>query len=105
MKKFAVLLTLALGLTFSISAEDKEQTLTGKGQCAKCSLKKAESCQMALTTKDGTTYLVENNDVSKKFHKNICTEDKENVKVTGTVKEVAGKKQIVAKEIALADAK
>lgn len=103
MKKFAVLFTLALGLTFSASAEDKEQTLSGKGQCAKCSLKKADSCQMALTTKDGTVYMVENNDVSKKFHRNICTEDKENVKVIGTVKEVAGKKQLTAKEITLAD--
>jgi hypothetical protein len=103
MKKFAVLLALAFAL--SATAEDKEQTLSGKAQCAKCSLKKADSCQMALTTKDGTTYLVENNDVSKKFHKNICTEDKENVKVIGTVKEEGGKKQIVAKEITLADAK
>ena len=98
MKKF--LLIAALSTCIGFAADAKTEKITGKGECAKCSLKKADSCQMALTTKDGTTYLVENNDVSKKFHKNICTEQKE-VAVTGTISEKDGKKQITAKTIDL----
>jgi len=82
-------------------AADKAQTISGKGECAKCSLKETSSCQMAVTAKDGTKYLVENNDISKKFHKNICTEEKD-VEVTGTVSEKEGKKVITASKIDLA---
>lgn len=95
--------TVALSLSL-FAAGEKETTLTGKGECAKCSLGKTKACQMALTVKeDGKekTYLLENNDITKAFHKNICKEDKE-VKVTGTVKEVDGKKVIEAKKVELA---
>lgn len=101
-KLFAVAAVAAL--TLSVSAADQEKTLTGKGECGKCSLKQTSSCQMALTVKeDGKdqTYLLANNDISKAFHKNICTEEKQ-VKVTGTVKEQDGKKVIEAKKIELA---
>lgn len=86
---------------YTASAADKEQTFTGKGECAKCALKKAESCQMAITVKEegkDKTYLLENNDVTKAYHKNICQTDKK-VKVVGTFKEVDGQKIIVAKKI------
>lgn len=97
---------LITGLTvFTLTAGgDKVQTLTGKAECAKCSLGKTDKCQMALTVNENgkdTTYLVENNDTSKKFHKNICTESKE-VTVKGTIKDSDGKKVIEAKEIDLA---
>lgn len=95
--------TVALSLSL-MAAADKEMTLTGKGECAKCSLGKTKSCQMALTVKeDGKekTYILENNDITKAFHKNICQEEKE-VKVTGKVKEVDGKKVIEAKKVELA---
>jgi RecG-like helicase len=95
MKKYLTLLALS-GLV--VFAADKAQTITGKGECAKCSLKETKECQMAVTAKDGTKYLVENNDVSKKFHKNICQDEKQ-VEVTGTVHEKDGKKVITAKEI------
>ena len=94
MKKYLLIAALS-GL--AILAADTE-TIKGKGECAKCSLKEADSCQMAVTAKDGTKYLVENNDVSKKFHKNICTEEKD-VEVTGTVSEKDGKKMITATKI------
>jgi hypothetical protein len=97
MKKYLLIAALS---SLAIFAADT-QTIKGKGECAKCSLKKTESCQMAVTTKDGTTYLVENNDTSKKFHKNICTEEKD-VEVTGTVSEKDGKKMITASKIDLA---
>jgi hypothetical protein len=100
-KAFVVTALMVVSLS---AAGDKVKTFTGKGECAKCSLGKTDSCQMALTVKeDGkdTLYLVENNDVSKKFHKNICSDTKD-VTVKGTVKEVDGKKVIEAKEIDLA---
>ncbi len=97
MKKYLLIAALS---SLAVFAADT-QTIKGKGECAKCSLKKTDSCQMAVTTKDGTQYLVENNDTSKKFHKNICTEEKD-VEVTGTVSEKDGKKVITASKIDLA---
>src|SRR4030095_14790559 len=97
MKKY--LLIAALSGLMGVAADDaKTETIKGKGECAKCSLKETESCQMAVTTKAGTKYLVENNDVSKKFHEKICKDEKE-VEVTGTVSEKGGKKYITAKTI------
>lgn len=102
-KLFAVTATMA-SLSFSLLAADKEQTLTGKGECAKCSLGKTKACQMAITVKeDGkdNTYLLVNNEVAKAFHKNICQESKD-VSVTGTIKEEDGKKVIEPKKIEVA---
>jgi hypothetical protein len=67
--------------------KEKEVTFTGTGQCAKCSLGKTESCQNAIVVKqDGkdVTYLIAENDVSKKFHDQICEAAKE-VRVVGVV--------------------
>lgn len=97
MKKFILIAALSGIAAFAADT----QTIKGKGECAKCSLKQTDSCQMAVTTKDGTRYLVENNDTSKKFHKNICTEEKD-VEVTGTVSDKDGKKTITASKIDLA---
>ena len=97
MKKYLLIAALS-GLMGLAAADTKTETIKGKGECAKCSLKETESCQMAVTTKDGTKYLVENNDVSKKFHEKICKETKD-VELTGTVAEKDGKKYITAKTI------
>jgi hypothetical protein len=98
MKKFLVIAALSAFSSLVAFADDKIETLKGTGECAKCTLKETKECQMAVTTKDGTKYLVENNDVSKKYHKNICT-DKKDVEVTGTVSEKDGKKVIAATKI------
>ncbi|HYE30517.1 MAG TPA: DUF6370 family protein [Methylomirabilota bacterium] len=109
MKKLTLTLS-ALALAFTVStfaADAKEQTIKGKGQCAKCSLKEADSCQNAIVTeKDGkkTTYYIAQNDTSKKFHGKICTEPKD-VEATGTVKEENGKKTLTVSKIDLAAAK
>ena len=82
----------------------KEVTITGEGKCAKCSLKETDSCQNVIETKeDGkkTTYYLAKNDVSTKFHKNVCQETKK-VTATGTVKEVDGKKEFTASKIEVA---
>jgi hypothetical protein len=103
MKQY-LLIAILSGLVGLAAADSKTETIKGKGECAKCSLKETESCQMAVTTKDGTKYLVENNDVSKKFHSNICKAEK-NVEVTGTVSEQGGKKMITATKITEAKSK
>lgn len=96
---------LALGVTTALAeSKGKEITISGKGCCAKCCLKQADSCQNAVTVeKDGkkTTYFLVHNDVSKAFHENICTTIK-NVTVTGTCKKVDGKLQVTASKIELA---
>lgn len=81
----------------------KEVTLVGTGKCAKCSLGTAKECANALVVKqDGkeVTYMLSKNDVSEKFHKKICEEDKE-IKVTGTVKMNGDQKEITASKIEL----
>jgi hypothetical protein len=102
--KFLATIIATAALSVGLMAADKETTLTGKGECAKCSLGKTKSCQMAITVKqDGKdkTYMLENNDITKAFHKNICQEDKD-VKITGTLKDVDGKQVFVAKKVELA---
>jgi hypothetical protein len=96
---------VALFASFAAFAAEKEKelTLVGSGQCAKCALGKTESCQNALVVKQNgkeETYFLAQNAVSKDFHDNICEAPKQ-VKVTGTVKEVDGKKEITASKIEL----
>ena len=107
MRKLIPLLAVAFlfsGLTF-LKAEDKgkEKTITGEGQCAKCSLNETESCQNAIVTDKGgkkVTYYLEANAVSKKFHSNICKATK-TVTATGTVAEKDGKMVLTASKIEL----
>ena len=100
----ASLAAAALLMTSAAFAADKEVTLTGVGQCAKCELGKTSACQSALVVKQNgkeDLFLLVDNEVSKKFHDNICTGTAE-ITVTGVVKESAGKKEIVASKIELA---
>ncbi|MBI4324997.1 MAG: hypothetical protein HY674_07000 [Chloroflexi bacterium] len=94
---------LLLGASTQSFAADKVVTIKGEGQCAKCSLKETEACQNAIKVEEKgkkVTYYLVQNDVSKKFHKNICT-TKEQVTAEGTVKEVNGKKEFTATKIDL----
>jgi Family of unknown function (DUF6370) len=110
MKKrlLALLAVASLVLTSTSMAEDhadakKLKLVVGDGQCAKCSLKETKTCQNAIqvTSKDGKKmiYLLEANDVSKKFHGEICSTVKK-VAAFGSIKEVDGKHVLVAHEIA-----
>jgi hypothetical protein len=103
--RFIGLLIVALVAAIVVRAAEKEKevTLTGMGQCAKCSLGKTAECQNAIVVKqDGKeiVYLLAENEVSKKFHDEICDAAKE-IKVTGLVKEAKGQKEIVASKIEL----
>jgi hypothetical protein len=106
--KTSRLVSLFVAVAFTAVAafaaeKEKEVTLTGMGQCAKCSLNKTESCQNAIVVKqDGkeVVYLLTENDVSKKFHDEVCDSPKA-IRVVGTVKETKGQKEIVASKIEL----
>ena len=91
---------VATTLTWSVLGADKDVTITGDGQCAKCSLKETSKCQNAIKTADGKTYYLADNKVSKDFHDEICKETKK-VTATGTVKEVNGKMELTPSKIAL----
>ncbi len=96
---------LALSLTASSRAlaDDKEVTVTGTGQCAKCSLHETKSCQNTITVEENgkkVTYYLAQNKVSKEFHHNICS-DSAKVKATGTVKEAHGKLELTPTKIEL----
>src|SRR6516165_5353849 len=94
MRKLVPLLSVAFLFSLTLVWAAEEKTITGDGQCAKCSLKETKSCQNAVVVDEGgskVTYYLKHNAVSKKFHKNVCTETKK-VKATGTVTEQDGKK-------------
>lgn len=105
MKKLTTILFLASMLALpSLRAADKEETITGEGQCAKCSLKMTDQCQNAIKVeKDGKSmvYLLAPNDVSKKFHKNICS-DKAKITAHGTVKKEGDKMILTPTKIEMA---
>ncbi|MGE3310499.1 MAG: DUF6370 family protein [Limisphaerales bacterium] len=96
-------IVLALGLSTAVRAEtaEEEKEIKGEGLCLKCELKKADKCTNAIRVKkDGkeTIYVLEDNAVSKAFHKNVCSAV---VKVTakGKVKKDGDKNILVAAKI------
>jgi len=93
-------MALVMGYQFSVFADPVEVTLSGTGSCAKCKLKQTDACQNALKSGD-TLYLLEHNAVSKAFHKNLCS-GTANITAVGSVKDVKGKKVLVATKISLA---
>lgn len=106
--KSLALSLLAIALTLPALAEDqkaKQVTLEGEGKCAKCALKEADKCQNAIQVKgkDGKTqtYYLADNELSKGFHKNLCSGPKP-VKAEGTVKEANGKKELTVTKLELA---
>ena len=109
MKRTSFILAGAIGLfmlalVIPVQADDKEMTITGEAKCGKCALKETDKCQSVIQVeKSGktTTYSLVDNDVSKKFHKNVCTETKK-ATATGTNKKVEGKNQFTATKIELA---
>ena len=96
---------LALATPTFAAEKPKEKTITGEAKCAKCMLKETDKCQTVIQVegKNGKTvkYYLADNDVSKAFHENVCTEAKK-VTATGTVKKVEGKNELTVSKIALA---
>ncbi len=85
----------------TFAADGKTVTVSGEGKCGKCALKETKECQNVIEAKeDGKTvkYYIAKNDVSDKFHKNVCQATKK-VTAKGTVKEVDGKKELTVTDI------
>jgi len=110
MKKSILFLTVAAGLLMAVATSrllavdtaSKEVTITGNAVCAKCTLHESDKCQTVIqTTVAGKTvnYYVTANDVSKAFHKNICTGPGEQVTASGTVAEKDGKEMLTLSKI------
>ncbi len=102
-KQLSLALAAAVSLSVaSVFAADKEQTITGKGMCAKCELKETPKCQNAVqVTASGktTTYYLADNAVSKAFHSKVCKGPVEKVTATGTVKTEDGKQVLTPTKI------
>ena len=104
-----IMIILAAGLLWAASApqmlaehSSTEVTLKGLMVCGKCKLHILSECQNVLQVeKHGKTvnYFLDKNDVSTDFHSNICKNDGEKVKVTGTVREEGDKKMLKASKI------
>jgi Family of unknown function (DUF6370) len=102
MKRLTLLsITIISALSLSLHAADTKK-ISGEATCAKCTLKKVDACQMAITYKnaDGKeeTVLVENNKVAKDFHPTIC-KTTEKVNAEGTITEKDGKKLLTLTKI------
>ena len=101
MKKIALLATTFIAaLSFSALAEATK--VSGEAVCAKCELKTATECQMAIKVKNAEgkeeVILADNNAVSKGFHKTIC-KSAEKVNAEGVVTEKDGKKTIALSKV------
>lgn len=90
-----------LAMVACLSADDKKDT-TLKGQvcCAKCILKKADSCNAAIVVRDGDNEEIYyfDSESQEKFGKESCKE-KRMAKVTGTTMEKDGKKWITVTKV------
>jgi hypothetical protein len=101
MKKFSSIIALVGLLAVPAFAADKEVTITGEAECAKCVLHETEKCQNTIQTEENgkkVRYYLAQNDTSKDFHENICKKP-EKVTATGVVSEKDGKKILTVSKI------
>jgi hypothetical protein len=110
MKKSMLFLTIAAGLLLAVTTSrllavdtaSKDVTITGKAVCAKCTLHEGDKCQTVIQAQiagKAVNYYLTDNDVSKAFHKNICTGPGEQVTATGIVTEKDGKEMLTVSKI------
>ena|SRR5579862_5284102 len=98
-------LVVAFVLVFGTQGgEQKEVTLKGEIQCAKCSLhlKEVSKCTTAIQVKEGsktTTYLFDDKGSGESYHEPVCGGEKQMGTVTGTVAEKDGNKWIKPKKV------
>lgn len=104
--KMVAVAGLSLALILPVSAADeKTKTITGEGKCTKCAMNESKTCQNAVEVTEGgkkVTYYIAQNDISKKFHSEICKEPQK-VTVTGTVKKVNGKLELTPSKMEVAN--
>ncbi len=97
-----MLLALAVPAFAGEKGAEKERTITGEAQCAKCGLKESDKCQTVIQAENKKgkkiTYYVADNEVAKGFHHEVCQGTKK-VTATGTVKKVDGKEMLTLSKI------
>ena len=94
---------LLCGVSSLRAVEEESVTLNGVGLCAKCALGQTDSCQNAIKVSVNgkeVIYLLTANDVSKAFHKNICTGSAD-ISAVGVFQEAGGKKLFTASKLSL----
>lgn len=95
-----VLGVIAMGLSFSVQAEDKpaakEVTLKGTVTCAKCDLGIAKKCETVIKVGDKVIYF--DTAAHKKYHGDTCTTPKAG-EVVGTVSKVKDKEVVKVKSV------
>lgn len=102
-KLLAAIVATVFLVSFVTVVHAEEQTLKGEALCTKCELHETDKCSTAIRVKENgvdVIYYCVNNDVAKKFHKNIC-QAQAKVTAVGTVKEKDGKKYIKLSKIDL----
>ena len=98
-----VILLILVGTAPQSIAAEESVTLQGVGVCAKCALGQTDSCQNAIKINgaDGEeVYLLTANDVSKAFHKNVCSGSAD-ITAVGIFSEVGGKKYFTANKLSV----
>lgn len=98
------MIALTMAISSAAFAKDKEVTLTGEGQCAKCALHETKTCQNTVTVEEQgkkVIYYLTQNKVSKDFHDQICHAPAK-ITATGTVKAAHGKMELTPTKIELA---
>jgi hypothetical protein len=96
----SVLFTSAIAVSVVVSlqaAQNKEVTLKGTIQCAKCALKEAKRCQTAIRVKEAgkeVTYYFDDKGNKEEYHEEVCGGAKVEGAVTGAVFEKDGKKWV-----------
>lgn len=96
MRKLFPMLAVAAAFSFvsMIALAAAEKTITGKTECAKCTLQETKKCQnVVVVEEDGKEvkyYMDMTNAVAKKNHSAFCKGGKM-VKATGEVEEKDGK--------------
>src|SRR5258707_1420166 len=84
-------------LAVGVRADDKEVTLKGTIQCAKCSLKETKTCTTAIVVKqDGkdVTYYLKDKGNKEEYHEAVCGGDKKEGTLAGHVTPRYGQNQV-----------
>lgn len=84
----------------------KEAIIKGEGLCLKCALGLTPNCQNGIRVQEGddqVLYILEHNEISKAFHKNLCTKTAgvNALGEVGILEGLGGVKRLIAKEISL----
>jgi hypothetical protein len=99
-KILSVVLALAVVLVFVGGVRAADEVLKGTITCAKCDLKKQDTCATVIVVKKDGKDMVYYFDpaAGKKYHKKICTEPMKG-EVKGTVKKEGDKMIVTVKEL------